>query len=408
MSNNVYIARQPILNLDNTIYGYELLFRSLHEDGSIMPGFDDDMLATTRVVVNALNHIGMKDLVGEHFAFINIDEELLLDDIIFTIPKDRFILELLEHIEIHEETLARIIELKKMGYILALDDAHCAPKFIEQFQQIFPYLDILKLDVSLVDTKALDKRFSELQNYNFTLLAEKVETREQFEYFKSIGCKLFQGYYFAKPDIIQKSKLEPAYKNIFQLINLLDKDVSVEEISIAFETHPEITIQLLRFMNSGLLGLRSQIRSIKHAVTLIGKPPLKQWLLLIAFSKSQDGGRSYNSPLITLALSRSRLMAELMKKYAHSRLNAHEAALVGILSLIDVITQTSMDIVLAEIEIDDELKKAILTHEGDLGALLDLAISIEHFDIPKANSLMDKLKLSHHALEAALFKVPPV
>jgi len=318
------------------------------------------------------------------------------------------ILEILEHTEVHEETLTRIIELKKQGYTLALDDAHCAPKFIEQFHRIFPYIDILKLDVSLVDPNALDKRINELKNYKFTLLAEKVETREQFAYFKSIGCKLFQGYYFAKPDIIQKTKLEPTYKNIFQLINLLDKDVGVEEISIAFETHPEIIIQLLRFMNSGLLGLRSKIRSISHAVTLIGKPPLKQWLLLIAFSKSQDAGRGFNSPLITLALSRSRLMAELMKKISHSRLNTHEAALVGILSLIDVITQTSMDEVLAELQIDDELKEALLTHEGDLGNLLDLAISIEHFDIPKANTIMEKLKLSHHALEAALFKIPNV
>jgi len=407
MSNNVYIARQPIITADNITYGYELLFRSLHEDGNIRPGFDDEMLATTRVVVNALNHIGMKELVGDNFAFINIDEELLLDDIIFTIPKDRFVLELLEHVEIREDTIERIVELKRLGYSLALDDAHCDPKFIEKFQQIFSYIDILKLDVSLIDTDILSQRISDLKSHKFLLLAEKVETQEQFNYYKSIGCKLFQGYFFAKPDIVQKTNLDPAYKNIFQLINLLDKDVDVSEISIAFEAHPEITIQLLRFMNSGLLGLRSKIRSISHAISLIGKKPLKQWLLLIAFSKSQDSGGGFNSPLISLALSRSKLMAELMKKFAHSRLDSHEAALVGILSLIDVITQTSMNVILAELEIDDELKKALLSHEGDLGKLLDLAISIEHFDIPKANALMDKLKLSHHALEAALLKVVP-
>jgi len=405
MTSNVYIARQPILTSENQTYGYELLFRSLQDDGSLKPAFDDEMLATTRVVVNALNHIGLQKLVGENYAFINIDEELLLDDILLTIPKDRFILELLEHIEMRDEVFERILELKKQGYILALDDAHCDPNFIEKFQRIFPYIDILKLDVSLINTEILDERIYALKQFDFKLLAEKVETREQYNYYKSIGCELFQGYFFAEPDIVQKKNIDPAYKNIFKLINMLDSDTKVEQIARAFEVQPEITIQLLRFMNSGLLGLRSNIRSIGHAINLLGKRPLKQWLLLIAFAKSQDQSSGFNSPLISLALSRSKLMAELMKQSAKNKAMSHEAALVGILSLIDVITQTSLEVVLSELHIDQELKQALLTREGDLGVLLELAISMEHFEIDKANLLLEKLELSHKELEEALLSV---
>jgi len=405
MSNNIYIARQPILTIDHKIFGYELLFRAKQNDGSLKPQFDDEMLATTRVVVNALNHIGMDKLVGDNFAFINVDEELLLDDIILTIPKDRFILELLEHIEMHDEVFQRVQDLKQRGYILALDDAHCDPQFIKKFQGILPFIDILKLDVALIDTEKLDERINCLKQFNFKLLAEKVETRAQYEYYKSIGCELFQGYFFAEPDIVQKKNIDPAYKNIFKLINMLDNDVDVDEIAHAFEIQPEITIQLLRFMNSGLLGLSAKIRSISHAVGLLGKRPLKQWLLLIAFAKSQDQSGGFNSPIISLALSRSKLMAELMKKSAQHKTIAHEAALVGILSLIDVITQTHMEVVLDELHLDAELKQALINHEGDLGALLKLAISIEHFDIEQANQLLERLKLSHESLEQALLNI---
>jgi EAL and modified HD-GYP domain-containing signal transduction protein len=403
MADHVYIARQPIVAADRTIHGYELLFRALQEDGSVQVNFGDEMIATTRVVVNTLNHIGVQDVVGDSLAFVNIDEELLMDDIVLSFPKERFVIELLEHIIVTDKIVERIAELKALGYKIALDDVHFDAGYMENFKPIFPYLEILKLDVSLIDKELLEEHIDELKALDCQLLAEKVETKEDFEYFKNLGCQLFQGYFFAKPDIIKKKALDPAYKKIFKLINLLDKDTDIQTISTTFEESPEVTVQLLRFMNSGSLGLRSNIRSIAHAISLLGKRPLKQWLLLIAFSKSgNQRGDTLNSPLIELAQARAKLMAELMKRFAPDSDVHHEAALVGVLSLIDVITGTSMETVLRELDVDDDIENALLKCQGELGTLLELSKSVEAFDIEKANFLLSNLNLSQTTLEAAI------
>ena len=402
MSDHVYIARQPIVTLDNTIFGYELLFRALQTDGSVAVDFSDEMIATTRVVVNVLNHMGIDDVVGDATAFINIDKELLLDDIILSIPKERFIIELLEHIEVDEAVIKRVSELKSMGYTFALDDAHCEESFIENFKPLFPMISIIKLDVSLIDPAILETKMDDFRALPCKLLAEKVETKEQFEYYKNLGCELFQGYFFAKPDVVKKQALDPAYKKIFKLINVLDKDGDIDEVSLAFLEAPEVTLQLLRFMNAGNLSLKANIRSIEHAVSLLGKRPLKQWLLLIAFSKSDNKTDGRNSPIVDLAQSRAKLMSELMFKRSNDKKASNEAAFVGVLSLVDVITNTSMQIILDELDVDHPIQKALINHDGDLGELLKLAISMEHFEIDKANTLLGGLNLSHENLQEAL------
>ena len=402
MSEHVYIARQPIVTVDNQTFGYELLFRALQDDGSVAVDFSDEMIATTRVVVNVLNHMGIEDVVGDAKAFINVDKELLLDDILLSIPKDRFIIELLEHIIVDDAVINRLKELKELGYTFGLDDAHCDDDFIKNFSPIFPLIDILKLDVSLIVKSRLEERMEAFRNLPCKLLAEKVETQEEFDYYKSLGCELFQGYFFAKPDIVKKQALDPAYKKIFKLINILDKDCEISEISLAFQATPEITLQLLRFMNAGALSLRTDIKSIEHAVTLLGKRPLKQWLLLIAFSKSDRGNGSFSSPLFALAQSRAILMSELMLKFSKDKKSSQEAAFVGVLSLIDVITKTSMETVLKELNIDESIKAALLNHQGELGLLLELAVSMESFDIAKSNELLASLNLTHEQLKDAL------
>ena len=181
MSNNIYIARQPIVDQEQNIQAYELLFRSVQEDGSVLSIFDDNLLATTRVLVNTLNHIGINNIVGTGKAFVNIDEEMLMDSMILTIPKERFIIELLETIDITDELIQRIIELKNLGYRFALDDAHCDPDFIRNFLPVFPHIDVLKLDIQMIDIEILKKRIKEFTSYDFKLLAEKVETEVKEE-----------------------------------------------------------------------------------------------------------------------------------------------------------------------------------------------------------------------------------
>ena len=404
MEQTIYIARQPIVDHNQQSFGYELLFRSVQEDGSILSIFDDNLLATSRVLVNTLNHIGIKNLVGDQKAFINIDVKMLMDSMITTVPKERFVLELLETIIVDDKVIERIKELKKMGYTLALDDAHCAKEFLENFQPIFPYIDILKLDVSLIDTNILKKRISEFEKYNFKLLAEKVETQDEFETYKELGCVLFQGYFFAKPKIITQKAMDPHYKNIFNLIKQLDRDIEMDELSQEFERQLDITWQLLRFMNSGQMHLKTEVRSIKHAITLLGKAPLKQWLLLIIYSKSDHANTDMlNSPIMELASSRSKLMYELMNTLHQDRKRNHEAAFVGLLSLMNSIVHLPIEVILDELHIAQETRVAIVEHKGEMGSLLALALAVEEFHLEDANDIVHTLKISEESFKNALF-----
>lgn len=404
MSKDIYVARQPIVTVDKKIYGYELLFRSIENDGLERAQFTDGTIASTRVAVNVLNHIGLQQVVGDELAFVNADESFIMSDAILSLPREHFVIELLETIEINDEITDRIIELKKLGFHFAIDDASCNPKFLENFKPIFHYIDILKLDSTIIDKKGLESHIEELNGFDFELLAEKVETLEEFEYYKKLGCSYFQGFFFAKPDLMKQKALDPIYQEIFKLINILDDEGSIEEISTAFEESPDVTIQLLKFMNSGVLNMKSNIRSIKHAIALLGRKPLKQWLFLIAFSKAESATDGMRSPVVILAQSRAKLMSELASTLKSSDIDVHEASLVGILSLVDVITEAPLEDILEELTVSSSIKEALLKSRGKLGELLELTISIETANIEKSNTILSKFNVSNESLQAAILE----
>ncbi|MCW8838120.1 MAG: EAL domain-containing protein, partial [Thiovulaceae bacterium] len=373
-------------------------------DGLESAQFGDGTIASTRVAVNTLNHIGLDKVVGDELAFINIDNDLILTDAILSVPKDRFVLELLETINVTDAMLERIKELKKLGFKFALDDVSCSEEFLNNFRPIFPYLYILKLDASIIDKESLESHLDEIKGFDYKLLAEKVETKEDYEYFRDLGCEYFQGYFFARPNLITKKALDPMYSEIFQLINLLDHESSIEEISEAFENSPDVTIQLLKFMNSATLSLSTNIRSIKHAIAILGRSPLKRWLLLIAFSKSESAVDGMRSPIVTLAQSRAKLMGELASKLVSHDMNKDEASLTGILSLIDVITDTPMQETIKELNISSNIRYALLDKEGSLGILLELAIAIESLDFDKAEEAISKLNISNEIVNKSIIE----
>ncbi|MDD3324850.1 MAG: EAL domain-containing protein [Sulfurospirillaceae bacterium] len=402
--SEIYIAKQPIIDAKNEIFGYELLFRAVDTDGVTKAIFDDELLATAKVLVNALNHFGINTLVDDSYAFVNVDHEFLMDQLIFSIPKERFVLEILEDTRVDEKTVARIKELKDAGFKLALDDAHCNANYTDKFCPLFPYLDFIKVDVLQNNKENADKYFEFLKEYDFTILAEKVETKEDYEFYKKCGCELFQGYYFAKPDVVTKKSLDPAYKNIFKIINMLDDDdVSVSDVAKVFEKEVELTIQLLRFMNSGFMGIKKEVKSIPHMLALLGKKPLRQWLLLIAFSKSIGSEKKLHlNPVFVLAQTRAKLMSELV---ACSNLQKHlasEASFVGLLSLLDIILGVPMGLILDELNLDKTIHLALTKHVGDIGELLQVVLAVESFDIKKVSDIVTKLSISNETFSQVL------
>ncbi len=401
MSNSVYFARQPILDINSKTYAYELLYRSStsRTDASVI----NHHTATAQVLVNTLNSTHLEHIVGDTFIFINIDEEMLMDEVISSIPKEKFVLELLETIVISEAVIKRIKYLKQEGYRFALDDADCSKEYILNFQQIFQYIDILKLDIQLLDKEKVAKFLPLFKKFNLTLLAEKVETQEQFDTYKELGCDLFQGFFFAKPDIIENKKLDPKQFQILQLIRMLQEDAPINDICQAFEQNAALTIQLLRFINSASFSFKATIKSIRQAVMLLGPSQLKSWLLLTSYATSKSP-KGIENPLLHLAQTRSNMMQTLCKAVCkeHTKENLERAAFIGLLSLIEALLHVPMEEVLNELNVDNDIINVLITQEGTLGEIFKLVCAVEKFDTNAIETILNTLSLSRAQLAKAI------
>lgn len=400
MDENVRIARQPIVTADANIYAYELLFRDFNQlpDESAEDIIDDDTFATSRVIVNALNQFGIQNLVGEHIAFLNTDANFLLDDSILSIPPQKFMIEVLEHVKMTDELIKRIIFLKTKGYKFALDDATFEDDFLENFAPLLEHIDVLKLDITLMTPQELEKALPQLKKFSFKLLAEKVETKEDFEIYRDLGCELFQGYFFAKPEIKEQATLDPQAQSVLKLITLLDQDISQETLVSEFEMAPQISLQLLRYLNSAELEMASSIKSITHALALLGKTPLKNWLLLISFSTTANN--NLQSPLFELAQFRSLMMGKLAATQNKDKTYISQASFIGLLSLIENIFCVPLELIMSELHLDKEIRLALMKHEGVFGHCLQLVKNIDTMDTQKSMTVLKELGITPETLQS--------
>jgi len=403
MSKSLYFARQPILDISGKTYAYELLYRSSLEQG--FSPIEDDRSATAQVLVNSLNLIGLKNILGNALAFINIDEQFLMDEMVFSVPKDVFVLEILETVIINEAVIERIKELKSRGYHFALDDADCSKEYILNFQPIFEYIDILKLDITLVDEKRLPQFLALFKKFDLKILAEKVETQEEFDKYKTFGCDLFQGFFFARPDIIENKRLDPEHILIIDLIQKLQKENNVDDICHSFEQNVALTLQLLRFINSAAFSFKSSIKSIRQAIVLLGPNQLKSWLLLISYANPSTGPKGLENPLLHLAQTRSNMMQTLTKAMYKEKCNntyLDKAAFIGLLSLVEALFQTPMKTILLELNVDEEIMQTLILHTGEFGTIFQLVIAVELFDIQSIDKLLSTLPLAREEFARAV------
>jgi len=403
MPRSLYFARQPILDVQGQTYAYELLFRS-----SPSQAFDtikDDRAATAQVLVNTLNYVDLKSIIGEAFAFINIDESLLLDDMVFSIPKEQFVLEILETVVMTQDIIKRVCELKELGYRFALDDVDCSKEYIKNFQPIFKYIDILKLDITLMNEELLPRYLTLFKQFDLKILAEKVETQEEFDKYKALGCDLFQGFFFAKPDIIKNKRLDPEQILILNLISQLQREDKIDEICHSFEQNVALTLQLLRFINSATFSFRTSIKSIRQAIMLLGPSQLKSWLLLISYANPSRGPKGLENPLLHLAQTRSNMMQTLTQTYYKKKCNGvllDKAAFIGLLSLVEALFQTPMEIILKELNVDDEISRTLVNYEGEFGLIFQLILAVEHFDTYEVDTYLSALSLTHEEFSKAV------
>ncbi|NVM74536.1 EAL and modified HD-GYP domain-containing signal transduction protein [Duganella sp. SG902] len=371
LADNFFLARQPILNRGQRLVAYELLFR----DAGAYNGAQvtDDTEATATVIAHAAE-LGMGQVVGDQMAFVNVDAVGLMSDFIRFLPNDKVILEILETVKATPEVLNRVRELKQAGFKFALDDVVGQSEDVQKFT---PLCDVIKVDIKDMQPGTLPALARVLKNPGQKLLAEKVETVEEFQECMELGFEYFQGYYFARPVILSGKKISPSQMSVLHLLELLDRDASNSEIEQSVKHDALITLNLLRLVNTPAVGARQRINSVGHALMVLGRRQLRRWLQILLYVKN-GGTQEFTSPLLQLATTRGKTM-ELMVEHRRpgQRVSADIGFTVGVMSLMDTLFSIHMREVLESVNVLDEVRAALLHRSGDYGAMLSL---IEHIE----------------------------
>ena len=380
-----------ILDADQNVYGYELLFRNAEQEA--IP-IENNLKATTEVLLNTMNSIGIRKMIGDKVAFVNVNEKVLQQKLYETLDRTRFVLEILETTNITSDLIRQIQHMHHDGYVFALDDFLFSGDMLERFKPIFPYMSFLKIDLYSNPLFELKDKLDLFKSYNMKLLAEKVETREVFETCKAIGFDYFQGYFFSKPEILEGRRVQSNYMGLLDLIQSVRRHTQGLEIENTFKRYPDVTMNLLKFLNSvhDVHGLK--IGSVREAIKLIGHKKLMRWLMMMLYTNSNAGDRMF-TPLLELALQRAKLMENLSKLYyREGEDKIDDAFFTGILSLVDVIFQVPMANVLEDLSVDEDIAKAIQHRVGTLGQMLVLVQALEVNNIGALSNSMEELGLS--------------
>jgi c-di-GMP-related signal transduction protein len=358
-----YLARQPILDREQNTHGYELLFRSGPEN---LFRCDDPDAATCHAIDFSLL-FGAAALTNGHIAFINCTRNILLHDVITVLPRDQVVIEVVESVLADQQVLEACERLHRAGYRIALDDYVPNPNT----QRLLAFADIVKVDVLETDVASQAAIAEEMRGRGIRMLAEKVECREQFHLSLSLGYHYFQGYFFCRPETVTMKDIPCSKLAYVQVLSIANQNhFDVDKLEQAILREPSLCYRLLRYLNSASFGL-FPIRSIRHALSLMGQRELRKWVsIVVAISLSGDRSEE----LIYSALVRARC-CEVLATLCGA--NSSGAFLVGIMSLMDAILDRPMEMVISQLPLTSDCKNALCGGNNELGTVLRLAICCE-------------------------------
>lgn len=355
----LFLGRQPILDRSRQIVAYELLFRSgLANFAQI----SDNAQATATVILHAFSELSIGDALGASRGFINVDESILFSDTLELLPRDSVVLEILETVVITPDVVERCRALKAAGYTLALDDViQLGPEYLPLLELV----DIVKLDLKPIPAHELPGLVAEVRQRGLQLLAEKIDTEEEFKRCLDLGFDLFQGYFFARPTIIQGRKLDPARMNLLRLMNLVLTDADDQKIEALLKQEPGLILKLLRMTNSVAVGASTPILSLRQALMVLGRRQLQRWLQLLLYAGGSGSEEdSMVNPLMVLAATRARLMELLSEQMApRDRAQADRAFMTGLLSLAPTLFGIPMEDIVSQLSLDEACREALCATE---------------------------------------------
>ena len=379
-----FIARQPIFNRKNEVFAYELLFRNSYINSYL--GIDGDD-ATRNVISNAFYSFDIKNIINEKKAFINFTENLIKEQVATILPSDYLVIEILEDVEPTDEVIIACKALKEKGYILALDDF----VFHSKYEELIKLADIIKIDFSITkgeERKNIVKRLN--CNNRIKFLAEKVETIGEYNEALNYGYEYFQGYYFSKPRILSSKAINT---NKYIALKILEKinenEIDFDDIGSLILKDVGLSYKILKLINSASLGVRHKTNSIRYALVFLGEKEIIKWFYVVLLNElTQDGPQE----LINLALIRAKFCENICN---NSKLNDQGffAYITGMFSVMDAILGLSIETILKEVYLPEDVKDALISKNNSLSDILTLVVCYERGEWDKVLDLAKELSI---------------
>lgn len=393
MNVNYWFSKQPILNAQQEISNYFLNFE-------LAPG--SLSLNNAQPFFDALYAVGLEELAQTKQLFIQIDDEFLFDNAILTLPKQSLVIGVSDGFKITKQAIERLSELRRLDYTFAIFHAQCEEDYLRKLLPLLAFVDYFIVNTHNIDISKFTSFKQEIDKHNVALIANNVQDHKAYEYFLDAGFHCFSGPFYLINESLESEEIDENYQQTLNLLNTLEKSSSIDDIAAEFTKAPEISYALLQYLNSPIFNMTSAVKSIRHALMLIGQKNLRKWLLMIAFSQVSTTSNSVN-PLLFSVQTRSQIMFQIASQTIDiNNIQAEEASFVGVLSLLDHLIGVSKATLFESIYVDEHIKEAVIYEKGILGKMLALTIAIEGFDTEKIATLRKELNLSNTQINEVL------
>ncbi len=383
-----FVARQPIFDRKLQVVGYELLFRDGMENCSSSP----DVEAACRSTLDSSWLMGFDILCAGTLAFVNCTREVLVRGYATLLPSSSTVVEVLETVSPDAEVLTACRALKNTGYLIALDDF--VPN--DPREPLVEIADIIKLELPVTPRREWQKVVEHYETRGVRMLAEKVETQQEFTATQKAGFTYFQGYFFQKPVILSTPEVPGSQIHYLRMMQAAHQpELNWEELESLVKQEPSLCYRLLRYLNSPAFGFRNEIRSVRHALTILGEREIRKWVSVVA---TLALGKGKPGELVQTALLRAHFCELISRSFRREKADYF---LLGLLSLMDAILGLSMPEVLRRVSVDIRIKAALLRESSPLLPVYDLVLAHESADWPRCRELAQQLKLEEAVLAEA-------
>ncbi len=378
---DIYVARQPIFDIKKCIFGYELLFRS--DMTNYFPKIETNS-ATSKLLTNSFFNIGIEKIAGSNLAFINFPQDLLLKEVPLMFSQDKLVVEILEDVEPQEDVIEACQKIALNGYIVVLDDFFYRPTL----EPLIEVADIIKIDVQATPLEEVSDVVKKMTTKGVDLLAEKVETHDEFKKALDMGFRYFQGFFFSKPEVLRSKEISTSQMHLLEIMAEVNKeDFEFDKLEKMIVRDASISYKLMRLINSAFYKRAKEISSIRQAIIMLGETGVRRFLSLIAMAGLASGKPD---ELIKVSLIRAKF-CELLGHHIGSRTDPSELFTLGLFSLIDAIMDDSMENLMSQIPLSSSIKDVLISKDGELGHFLVLIESYEKGDWEQMQKIIDNI-----------------